>query len=99
MKIFLRVLCALAGCGVLAPVQAGGLDQLKSFLDTNRSARAVWQRQGSFLRHQGAGRLWGAKQAVDPHHLDSVDDASPGTVLALAAFCGTTRLIDNVELT
>ena len=42
MKIFFHVLCALAGCGFLAPVQAGGLDQLKSFLDTNRSARGVF---------------------------------------------------------
>jgi pantoate--beta-alanine ligase len=37
-------------------------------------------------------------EAVDPHTLESVDDVVPGTVLALAAFCGTTRLIDNVEL-
>jgi pantoate--beta-alanine ligase len=35
---------------------------------------------------------------VDPETLDSVDAAETGSVLALAAFCGTTRLIDNVEL-
>lgn len=42
MKIVLRVLCALGAFGFLAPVQAGGLDQLKNFLETNRSARGVF---------------------------------------------------------
>lgn len=37
-------------------------------------------------------------EAVHPWTLDPVDEAAPGTVLALAAFCGTTRLIDNLEL-
>jgi pantoate--beta-alanine ligase len=37
-------------------------------------------------------------EAVDPGTLDSVDDAAAGTVLAVAAYCGTTRLIDNIEL-
>lgn len=43
MKIFLHVLCVLCGYGFVAPVQASGLDQLKSFLDTNRSARGVFE--------------------------------------------------------
>lgn len=42
MKILLRVICALCGSGLLVPVQASGLDQLKSFLDTNRSSRGVF---------------------------------------------------------
>ncbi|NJD35157.1 MAG: outer membrane lipoprotein chaperone LolA [Betaproteobacteria bacterium] len=42
MKIFLRTLCALCGFGFLASTQAAGLDQLKSFLDTNRSARGMF---------------------------------------------------------
>jgi pantoate--beta-alanine ligase len=37
-------------------------------------------------------------ELVDPEALDPVDSASAGDVIALAAFCGTTRLIDNVEL-
>lgn len=37
-------------------------------------------------------------EAVDPQTLDLVADAVPGTVLAVAAYCGTTRLIDNLEL-
>ncbi|MCK9381092.1 MAG: outer membrane lipoprotein chaperone LolA [Sulfuritalea sp.] len=42
MKTFLSVLFALCGYGLLTPVQAAGLDQLKSFLETNRSARGVF---------------------------------------------------------
>jgi pantoate--beta-alanine ligase len=37
-------------------------------------------------------------EAVHPLTLEPVADATPGTVLAVAAFCGTTRLIDNVVL-
>jgi len=37
-------------------------------------------------------------EAVDPLTLEGRDEALPGTVLAVAAFCGTTRLIDNAEL-
>jgi pantoate--beta-alanine ligase len=37
-------------------------------------------------------------ELVDPDTLDPVDPAEPGSVLALAAYCGTTRLIDNMEL-
>jgi pantoate--beta-alanine ligase len=37
-------------------------------------------------------------EVVDPTDLSAVKVAEVGTVVALAAFCGTTRLIDNVEL-
>ncbi len=37
-------------------------------------------------------------EIVDPETLDPLDPVGPGAVLALAAFCGETRLIDNVEL-
>ena len=37
-------------------------------------------------------------EAVDPRTLEGREEATPGTVLAVAAFCGTTRLIDNAEL-
>ncbi|MCF8198374.1 MAG: outer membrane lipoprotein chaperone LolA [Sulfuritalea sp.] len=43
MKNFLRVLCAFCGAGFLTPVHATGLEQLKSFLDTNRSSRGVFE--------------------------------------------------------
>ena len=35
---------------------------------------------------------------VDPHTLDPVDKASRGTLVAVAAWIGTTRLIDNLLL-
>lgn len=37
-------------------------------------------------------------EAVDPDSLEPHAAARPGTVLAVAAHCGTTRLIDNVAL-
>lgn len=37
-------------------------------------------------------------EAVHPQTLESVDRVNVGTVLAVAAYCGTTRLIDNLEL-
>ena len=37
-------------------------------------------------------------EAVDGISLEPVAEALPGTVLAVAAYCGTTRLIDNLEL-
>jgi pantoate--beta-alanine ligase len=36
--------------------------------------------------------------AIDPEHLDRVDAAPPGTILAVAAWAGRTRLIDNLIL-
>lgn len=42
MKNFLCIICALCGGGFLLPAQASGLDQLKSFLETHRSARGVF---------------------------------------------------------
>jgi len=37
-------------------------------------------------------------EIVDPETLDSVDDVSRGALVAVAAFVGTTRLIDNIVL-
>ena len=37
-------------------------------------------------------------ELVDPDNLEGLGEARPGAVLAVAAFCGETRLIDNVEL-
>ena len=37
-------------------------------------------------------------ELVDPENLDPVDDVSGGALVAVAAFVGTTRLIDNVVL-
>lgn len=37
-------------------------------------------------------------ELVDARTLDSVESAKPGDVLAIAAFVGRTRLIDNIEL-
>lgn len=38
-------------------------------------------------------------EIVDPENLEAVGQVAPGAVVALAAFCGETRLIDNLILT
>jgi outer membrane lipoprotein carrier protein len=42
MTNFLRILCIASAVGFLTPARASGLGQLKSFLETNRSARGVF---------------------------------------------------------
>jgi outer membrane lipoprotein carrier protein len=42
MTNFLRILCIASAVGFLTPAWASGLGQLKSFLETNRSARGVF---------------------------------------------------------
>jgi outer membrane lipoprotein carrier protein len=42
MTNFLRILFIACAFGLLTPARASGLDQLKNFLDTNRSARGVF---------------------------------------------------------
>ena len=37
-------------------------------------------------------------EIVDPESLDPVNDVSKGALVAVAAFVGTTRLIDNILL-
>jgi pantothenate synthetase len=37
-------------------------------------------------------------EIVDPDSLDAVEDISKGAVMVVAAFVGTTRLIDNILL-
>ena len=43
MNTALRILVVLCGLGYFVPAQAAGLDQLKGFLDTNRSARGMFE--------------------------------------------------------
>ncbi len=66
---------------------AGGERNAPALLET---ARAVLARY-PLLRPQYL-------EIVDPDTLASLDRAATGSVVAVAAFCGRTRLIDNVEL-
>jgi pantoate--beta-alanine ligase len=73
-----------------------------------RAAEAAWragERSGRALEARVARELHDAPAlsadyiaAIDPEHLERVDDASPGTILAVAGRVGTTRLIDNLIL-
>ena len=67
------------------------------FRDGERSARALRAEVREFV----AGRAHLDLQyveIVDPDTLHPLDEAREGSVLALAAFCGSTRLIDNLAL-
>jgi pantoate--beta-alanine ligase len=82
--------------------QAAGLhaalsEASEAFDRGERNAAALL---GAIRRSVGEHRLLELEyaEAVDPASLGAVRVAEPGTVLALAAHCGSTRLIDNVEL-
>jgi pantoate--beta-alanine ligase len=76
-----------AGLSAAAGLWAAGETKCHRLLEEVR--RAVAERPLLALQYA---------EAVDPRTLEGRDQALPGTVLAVAVFCGTTRLIDNVEL-
>lgn len=76
-----------AGLSAAASRWAAGETRSERLLDEIR--RAVVERPLLALQYA---------EAVDPATLEGRDVALSGTVLAIAAFCGTTRLIDNIEL-
>jgi pantoate--beta-alanine ligase len=73
-----------------------------------RAARAAWQageRSGPALEARIERELNAAEAlradyiaAIDPEHLERVDEAPAGTILAVAARVGRLRLIDNLIL-
>lgn len=69
-----------------------------------RDAAAKGERDAGVLRARARERMVGAGARVDyveivhPDSLAPVPRAEPGSVLLVAAFVGTTRLIDNVAL-
>lgn len=77
-----------AGLSAAAALWAGGESRSERLL--GEVVRAAAERPLLALQYA---------EAVHPRTLDAVEVAEPGTVLAVAAFCGTTRLIDNLELT
>lgn len=76
-----------AGLSAAARVWAAGETRSQPLLDEVR--RAVAERPLLALQYA---------EAADPRTLETRAEAVEGTVLAVAAFCGTTRLIDNMEL-
>ena len=81
-----------------APALARALgDAAARFERGERSAPALLAGVSEAVRAAALLELQYA-EVVDPVSLDPVDPVEPGSVLALAAFCGRTRLIDNVTL-
>jgi pantoate--beta-alanine ligase len=77
---------------------------LSQALAEARDACAAGQRDPGLLRARARARLEGVRARVDyveivhPESLAPVQAAAPGSVMLLAAFVGTTRLIDNSRL-
>ncbi len=67
------------------------------FVEGERSAARLLEAIRSEIDGHPLLRLQYA-ELVDPDSLEGVDPARDGSVLALAAHCGDTRLIDNLEL-
>lgn len=82
-----QALALHAGLTAAAALWAGGELRCARLLEEVR--RAVAARPMLALQYA---------DAVDPRTLEGRGVALPGTVLAVAAFCGATRLIDNAEL-
>ena len=81
-----------------APALARGLqDAAARFRSGERSAAALLEPLEAALSSSPLLRLQYA-EVVQPASLDPVDPVPEGAVLAAAAFCGETRLIDNVAL-
>ena len=81
-----------------APLLQRGLGEARDrFRSGERSAGALLDAVRAVVGRSPLLRLQYA-EVVDARTLDPVDPAPSGAVLALAAFCGRTRLIDNVVL-
>ena len=88
----------------LSPEERGRALALSRALFEARDAAARGDRDAERLRARARERLAAAGvradyvELVDPDTLAPVARAAPGSVLLVAAFVGTTRLIDNVRL-
>ncbi|HYD39624.1 MAG TPA: pantoate--beta-alanine ligase [Anaeromyxobacter sp.] len=88
----------------LSPGERARALALSRSLAEAREAAAAGVRDAAELRARARARLEAADARVDyveivhPETLAPVDVAAPGSVMLLAAFVGTTRLIDNGRL-
>ncbi len=88
----------------LSPDERSRALSLSLSLFEARDRAAAGERDAAALRERVRERLASAGARIDyvevahPETLALVADAAPGTVILVAAFVGTTRLIDNVRL-
>jgi pantoate--beta-alanine ligase len=88
----------------LSPEERARALALSAALAEAKEAAARGRRDAAELRSRARARLEGAPALVDyveivhPETLAPVARAEPGSVMLLAAFVGTTRLIDNARL-
>jgi pantoate--beta-alanine ligase len=88
----------------LSPTERARALALSGALAEAREAAAAGRRDAAELRARARARLESAEarieyvEIVHPETLAPVDVAAPGSVMLVAAFVGTTRLIDNGRL-
>jgi pantoate--beta-alanine ligase len=80
-----------------AGLQRSLLEVQRAFEEGERSRRALLRLLGEGLkRYPRLSLQYG--EVVDPRTLDALEVARSGSVVAVAAHCGSTRLIDNHQL-
>src|SRR5512142_1933394 len=81
-----------------APVLHRALMRIQTLADTGeRSAQRLAEAGRQVIAEEALARL-DYLEVVDPETLDPVEDISCGALVPVAAYLGTTRLIDNIVL-
>jgi pantoate--beta-alanine ligase len=74
------------------------LMRVQAMADRGEKSAAVLQEAGKQVIAEESGARLDYFEIVDPNMLDPVEDISKGALVAVAAYVGTTRLIDNLVL-
>lgn len=90
---------------LLSPDERVAAVEISRALDAARTTFAAGERDGGVIRHRVLEHLRRVPllrpqyvELVDPEGLEARAEASAESVLAVAVFCGETRLIDNVVM-
>ncbi len=74
------------------------LTRVQMLADSGQSSAAKLSEEGKRIIAEEPGARLDYFEVVDPNTLDPIADVGKGALVAVAAFVGTTRLIDNILL-
>ncbi len=74
------------------------LTRVQMLADSGQSSAAKLSEEGKRIIAEEPGAHLDYFEVVDPNTLDPIADVGKGALVAVAAFVGTTRLIDNILL-
>jgi pantoate--beta-alanine ligase len=74
------------------------LARIQTLADKGERSAALLKQEGRKVLAQEISVRLDYLEIVDPETLDPVEDVSDGALVAVAAYLGTTRLIDNIVL-